>query len=115
MICDLFFYNEHFGGDTKIPAEAFPLWERRAEAELLLLTSGRKPLAEEEKAKMCVCEIAEYLFDVASRRGIESENNDGYSVSYQNRDIKTDIVNIVKTYLGGTDLLYRGVENAGKL
>lgn len=115
MICDLFFYNEHFGGDTKIPAEAFPLWERKAEAELLQLTGGRISLTEEERAKICVCEIAEYLFDVASRRGIESENNDGYSVSYQNRDIKTDVLNIAKIYLSGTDLLYRGVDNAGKL
>lgn len=114
MICDFIFYSEHFGRDAKIPAEVFSVWERKAEAELLHITGNRQSLDEDTKVKICICEIAEYLYDVSKRQGIDSENNDGYSVSYQNRDIKTDVFNIAKTYLCGTGLLFRGVDYASK-
>ena len=41
MIADLAFYNENYGGDTKIPASLFPLFERRAENELIYITGGK--------------------------------------------------------------------------
>lgn len=111
MTADLIFYNESFGGDCKIPASAFPLWERRAEAALAKITAGKSNAAkDDERVKMCICEIAECLYEESQRCGIVSENNDGYSATYENGDIKRKIGNLAALWLSGTDILYRGVE-----
>ncbi len=109
MIADLFFYSDVYGGNMRIPAEEFELWEKRAETELSQITGGRSGKSDEKSVKMCVCEIAELLYRENAREGIYSENNDGYSVRYNLGDIKKKIYLIAKTYLAGTDLLYRGV------
>ena len=113
MTADLVFYNENYGGDSKIPAALFPLWERRAQTELLHITGGRIKGKDDECIKMCVCEMAEYLYECCIIGGIKSENNDGYSVSYQERDIKKELIKIAQVYLANTEYLYRGVENEG--
>ena len=113
MMSILDFYNENYGGDTKIPAAAFSLWERRALTELMDLTSGRIAEKDDDNTKMCICEMAELMYDYCQSRGIESENNDGYSVRYKKRDIKQELFKIANTYLGKTGYLYRGVDNEG--
>lgn len=114
MTADLIFYNESFGGDCKIPAEKFPLWEKRADAVLGKITGGKSNTAKyDERVKMCICEIAEFLYEENERCGVVSENNDGYSAKYENGDIKTKICNIAAMWLSGTDILYRGVECEG--
>ena len=113
MMSVLDFYSENYGGDTKIPAAAFSLWEKRAIAELSDLTSGRISEFDDDNIKMCICEMAELIYDCFCARGVESENNDGYSVKYQNRDIKQELIKIANTYLGKTGYLYRGVDNEG--
>lgn len=110
MIADLAFYNENYGGDSKIPASLFPLWERRAETELIYITGGKIKGKDDECIKMCVCEMAEVLYECVHRDGIKSENNDGYSVTYQERDIKQELLKIAKVYLGTTEFLFRGVD-----
>ncbi|MBO5059978.1 MAG: hypothetical protein J6C82_03600 [Clostridia bacterium] len=107
MTADLFFYIDAYGGNAKIPAAEFPLWERRAEAELLHITGGKT--LDDERVKLCVCEMAELLYEEGQRTGISSENNDGYSVSYEKGDIKSKLYQIAQVQLFGTDLLYRGV------
>lgn len=113
MMSVMDFYNENYGGDTKIPASAFSLWERRAKAELLDITAGRIADKDEDAIKMCICEMAELMYDYCHTRGLESENNDGYSVHYTKRDIKKELLKIANTYLGKTGYLYRGVDNEG--
>lgn len=109
MSLDLFFYNEFFGGNGVIPAEEFPLWKSRAEKELLVICGGK--LDDSENVKLCICEIAELLYKNSLADGVVSENNDGYSVSYEKRDVRNKILHTAKCYLSGTGLLYRGVIN----
>lgn len=114
MTVDFIFYTESYGGNCKIPAELFPLWERCAENHLSRMTGGKScKNADDERVKMCICEIAEFLYNQSRRDGIASENNDGYSVSYEKGDIKTQIHEIASVWLSGTDILYRGVECEG--
>ena len=85
--------------------------EKRATAELLRITDGKIKGRKTECVRFCVCEIAEFLYENERISKIRSENNDGYSVTYQERDIKKEILKIAETYLGETDFLYRGVDN----
>ena len=110
MTADLAFYNENYGGDSKIPASLFPLWERRAENELIYITGGKIKGKDDERIKMCVCEMAEFLYECCQRGGLKSENNDGYSVTYQERDIKQELLKIAQVNLSSTDFLFRGVD-----
>ena len=111
MIADLAFYNENYGGDSKIPASLFPLFERRAENELIFITGGKIKGKDDECIKICICEMAEFLYDCLEKHGLKSENNDGYSVTYQERDIKQELLRIAKINLGTTEFLFRGVDN----
>lgn len=112
MMVDLIFYNESYGGEGKIPASLFSLWEKRAEAMLIHITDGKiKGQENLECVRFCICEIAEFLYKQENTSGIKSENNDGYSVSYQERDINNEILKIAEIYLSETDFLYRGVIN----
>ena len=112
MLCDISFYSYTYGEAAKIPEEQFALWEKRAEAELLVLTSGRLLKTEiTDNIKLCICEICEAMYINEGRRGIAAENNDGYSVTYD-KEVATagrEILEIAKRYLSDTDLLYRGV------
>ena len=109
MIADLAYYNENYSGDSKIPASLFPLFERRAENELMFITDGKIKGKEDENIKICICDMAEFLYKCLERNGIKSENNDGYSVTYQERDIKNELLKIAQVNLYGTELLFRGV------
>lgn len=109
MLADLAFYNENYGGDSKIPASLFPLFERRAENELMYITGGKIKGKDDECIKTCICEMAEFLYQCLEKSGIKSENNDGYSVTYQERDIKRELLKIAQVNLNGTEFLFRGV------
>lgn len=95
--------------DEVIPKEEFPFWARKAAYELDRITCGniREPT---EAIKLCVCEIAELLYSDDKTGDITSENNDGYAVTYAKpKSQAARILDIAKTYLTGTGLLYRGV------
>ena len=65
-----------------------------------------------EEVKRCAFELTEYLaenFINGSVREKTSESNDGYSVSYENKNSAEEIYSIIYTYLADTDLLYSGV------
>ena len=104
------FLNENYGGDSKIPASLFPLFERRAENELMFITDGKIKGKEDECIKVCICEMAEFLYKCLEKSGIKSENNDGYSVTYEQGDIKRELLKIAQVNLMGTELLFRGVD-----
>ncbi len=106
MIVDYNFYIEN--GNSKIPSAEFPLWETRG--EYCLLGYVNSPLEEIDAPglKPCVCHISDLLYENGKRLGISSENNDGYSVSYENSPIEMEILRIVKLYFGNTNYLYRG-------
>jgi hypothetical protein len=109
---DEVFYTEVYCNmqDGKIPPEAFPFWARKAETMLNRITCGNitEPT---EAVKLCVCEIAELMYADEKAGNISSENNDGYSVAYvKQKPQPVRICDIVRTYLAGTGLLYRGYE-----
>ncbi|MBQ7976554.1 MAG: hypothetical protein IJ300_12790 [Clostridia bacterium] len=118
MLATLDFYRNVYGspdkgGVGKIPEGQFELWEHRAETELNRIVSGRLEEASQlPQTPMLVCEMAEALFVANTRKGIASENNDGYSVTYQNEEnssLQKELYDIAKRYLSETNLLYRGV------
>ena len=55
------------------------------------------------------CEIAEAFYFDDKTKGIKSENNDGYSVSFADYDVLKNAVDIALIYLGNSGLLYRGI------
>lgn len=78
-----------------------------------------------ELVKLCLCEVAEMIYqdDVNKRehggREIQSENTDGYSVSYATEaeagkiavnSLQIKIYEVIQRYLSHTGLLYLGVE-----
>lgn len=78
-----------------------------------------------ELVKLCLCEVAEMIYqdDVNKRehggREIQSENTDGYSVSYATEaeagkiavnSLQIKIYEVIQRYLAHTGLLYLGVE-----
>ena len=102
------FYKSAFGGD-KIPPEKFNRYLSKAKAFLSSATRGREiPPQYFEKASLALCEIAELLFYINSRKGVKSESTDGYSVSYDSDSLKLEISEILSLYLGETDLLFKG-------
>ena len=76
-----------------------------------------------EMVKLCLCEVAELIYqDDAMRQEhggklIQSENTDGYSVTYASPEDGADgisqtdreIYGVIRRYLSGTGLLYLGV------
>lgn len=75
-----------------------------------------------EMVKLCLCEVAELIYqDDAMRQEhggklIQSENTDGYSVTYTSEggedgisQTDRDIYSAIRRYLSGTGLLYLGV------
>ena len=102
------FYGRRYKNDAKIPLETFDLWEKRAVMQINSYTTRDISEEADDNIKMCICEVAEFLYESAKRSGIESENNDGYSVKFQKSQNESDICNLVKMWLAGSDLLYRG-------
>ncbi len=77
----------------------------KAEAFLNASTHGRIKEAD-TLVSFCLCELCD-VFCEAEERKISSESLDGYSVSYE-KDEGNPAWEVVKTYLGGTGLLYGG-------
>lgn len=102
------FYGRTFGGSAKIPLENFDLWEKRAISVINRILARDISLNLCENAKMCICEVAELLFDFSKRNGIISENIDGYSVRFDSSKLDSQILAIIKNYLSGDEILYRG-------
>ena len=101
------FYGRTYKESAKIPIESFNIWAKKAIGTLNYFTCRDVSQMEDFNVKMCICEVAELLYEQSKRRGIKSENNDGCSVSY---DLNCDgeAIGIIKKWLSGSGLLYRG-------
>ena len=107
-----FYFNTYNNGNKGIvPEKSFDLYVTKAWRELEALLTSEETDDYSEKINLTVCEIAEELYYGEKKRGIKSENIDGYSVTYADDDvIRKNITNIAIRNLGNTGLLYLGVE-----
>ncbi len=95
---------------SEIPEKSFQFFLAKAENFLNGLTMGRiSRICETEEVKRCACEIAEIYYKGSQRLGISSENNDGYSVSYDAVACDKAAAELAILYLENTGLLYRGI------
>lgn len=109
------FYIDTYGG-VRISENDWTRVEQKAEQRLNAFTFGRcaddcdgEPWI--NSAKCAVCEMAEIIHADDKRGGKTSENNDGYSVSFDtSRPLSSLLYDVVKVYLGNTGLLYAGVK-----
>lgn len=64
------------------------------------------------QAKAALCEMCEYAYKYNQRDGKVSENNDGYSVSYDTgKSLDETLYKITETYLINTGLLSLAVDD----
>lgn len=104
MTVDFEFYRRMYSG-VRIPADEFLKYSIKSEN---LLKSMTKKEAWENVCfdmKMCICNIAEILFDKEKIGMTKSENNDGYSVTYSQ---KAEICATAHMWLANSGLLWRG-------
>lgn len=105
--------DEYFG--TAIPEAAFPAFSMKASYLVDGMTAGNLDAVDAVPGcvKDAVCAAAEklYQFQQSPARGIRSESNDGYSVSYADASeekAKDDARADIRVYLGTSGLLFRG-------
>ncbi len=105
-------YNEYGGA---LDQNTFERYEYRAERLIDTYTQSRlKDIPYDEigeEVKRCMYELIDCISDNLSggdMRGIQSESNDGYSVSYESKTADRAVYDIIYTYLSGTGLMYRG-------
>lgn len=107
-----FYFTIYNNGNKGIlDDKLFPIYAVKSWRELEpLLTST--PTEEQSKKVLCAaCEIAEELYKIENRRGVKSENIDGYSVTYADEiPLGKTVSNIAVRRLGDTGLLYMGVD-----
>lgn len=122
---DYEFYRETYAG-TLIPDEkAFKQPVLKANIYLDQKLHRIPDERNKELVQLCICEVAEMLYqDIQNRmetggREIQSENTDGYSVTYATEaeagkiainSLQTKIYQVIRRYLGHTGLLYAGVD-----
>ena len=111
-------YNEYISYGGKLSETEFDRFNFRAKCEIdnaslsrcSLLSTNKIP----EAVKRCQFELVVFLSKNAqdgSASSISSFGNDGYSVSYTDKQTAQEkISDIIYTYLAETDLLYCGVE-----
>lgn len=118
---DYKFYTDTYGG-TSLSEANFNRLIKKAGFTLNQQTYGRylKETATIEAdtdllyaVNMALCNITEISLKAEKRSGIQSENTDGYSVSYSGSD-QADIHDCVNMYLNGTWLLSRRIRHAYK-
>ena len=110
MYADFAYYQNTFSGDVILTEKAFNRCGIKAEAFLNNVTSNRIGEAD-GNIKNCFCELCDLIELEPKNGGVSSENNDGYSVVYdKDNPLEKRMYNVCKLYLGGSGLLYRGVE-----
>lgn len=108
ILADYTYYTQEYGGKTIAEAD-FTRHARAASAYVNAITFGRAEKSGLDCVKDAVCAAAEIYHEADKRAGITSENNDGYSVTFASAaDTASRVGDIVRTYLSGTGLLYRG-------
>lgn len=119
---DYAYYRDNFHGSA-VSETDFPGLAVKASAFIDRLTFNRLRSAEviPDEAKMATCAVAERIQAaensgaLAVNAAVKSENNDGYSVSYNDfslvrAQLYADYEEAVLPYLYGTGLMYAGVD-----
>ncbi len=110
------YYTDTYKGAV-IDAASFPRYSMKATQEIKLYTFNR--IADDnipDEAKMCCCELAEYLYKQDNKdhdEDIQSEKKGEWSTTYVSgkdaEEIKqSTIKGIIYNWLAMTGLLYRG-------
>ena len=115
---DYSFYEESYAGRIIPDEQALkqPIMKANIYLDQCL---HRKPEEKEEQlVKLCLCEVSDLIYQEDSQlqehggRKIQSENTDGYSVSYasdEEESVDKRIYTVIHRYLSRTGLLYLGV------
>ena len=107
-----YYYNTYNNGYAGvIPSDSFGMYAAKARYQIEAMLTSDQAEAHTEIIRLCICEVADKLYEDAKKQGIKSENIDGYSVTYaDSANAKKDVKNIIIRWLGDTGLLYTGVE-----
>ena len=116
---DYEFYMETYAGQIIPDKQAFkqPIMKANIYLDQCL---HRKPEENEEQlVKLCLCEVSDLIYQEDSQRRehggrkIQSENTDGYSVSFADSGeeelLNRKLYDVIHRYLSRTGLLYLGV------
>ncbi len=104
-------YLERYTGAEPVPEREFGFYCEKAGRLIDSFTFGRGSESELEEVAYAQAELIQYLYENSGRRGVVSESNDGLSVTYADGGSEvSDARDIVKQWLGGTGLMYAGVE-----
>lgn len=107
-------YLERYTGAEPVPEREFGFYREKAEGLIDSLTFGRSRESDLEEILYAETELIQFLFENGGKRGVVSESNDGYNVTYAgSADEMTMARSIVKQWLGGTGLMYAGIEGLG--
>ncbi len=107
MFTDFSFYQNFYGGSL-IPENQFVRYCEFASRFISNMTSSRFEI--DSDVKMAVCHVAEIFYRDNMRMGISSENNDGYSISYDKSvSAESLAAEIASVYLGSKGILYCGI------
>ncbi|MGI6663887.1 MAG: hypothetical protein ACOX3W_00450 [Christensenellaceae bacterium] len=120
MYADYEYYTAKYGG-TIVKESEFPVYEKRAEAYLNMITFGNIDDVTDE-VKMACCAVVdtykrhELSADATLNGNISSEKSGSYSVSYTTGELdaqinknRAELYDSALLYLANTGLLYRGV------
>lgn len=115
MYANFDYYKGSYLG-TLIPEQDYPRVALRADQYLDYFTMGKVKLCPAmESVKMAACALAEQYYEMDQlpvSSGKQSETVGSYSVTYRSAEeiqrIKSGLPDVVRMYLAGTGLLYRG-------
>ncbi len=97
------------GMEQKLSALEFYTCLKPARAFLDSILCCEEPVGAEKSVKDCLCCLTEEICRKSSRRGIKSENTDGYSVTFCEEDSGRNLLKIVNIYLGSQGIAFAGV------
>lgn len=118
MKVDYPFYRGKYVGTVILDEDSFEQPLLKANIYLNPMLCEEAVGSNEELVKLCLCELADLIYQdsVVKRehegRKVQSENTDGYTVTYASEDISSLEARIHRTidrYLSHTGLLYLGV------
>ncbi len=104
-------YLERTFASEPVPEKEFGFYRDKAEKLIETLTFGRSRDSELEEVACAETELIQFFFENGGARGIVSESNDGYSVTYAAGGEPAAARDIVRQWLGDTGLMYAGVED----
>ena len=98
------------GAEPKLSALDFHTGLNRAKVFLGSIIYCEEPAGIETGVKDCLCCLAEEICRINARKGIKSENTDGYSVTFCEDQSGRDLMKVVNTYLGNSGMVFAGVD-----